>query len=185
MANTMPRFQLHSRSGRRLVDVQPFTFALTAALVLAFVAGGLVAAVEVNVSTALFEFLRLFPWATAVSILALIMVVVFFVTSSDSGSLVIDIITSGGQTEPPTAQRVFWAITEGAVAVVLLLGGGLVALQSVAIASGLPLAILLLIMIGALVRGLQTHVAEGHLDLRPAGEREGSDRGKRSGQGNP
>jgi choline/glycine/proline betaine transport protein len=78
----------------------------------------------------------------------------FFVTSSDSGSLVIDIITAGGKRSPPTAQRVDWASLEGVVAAVLLLGGGLTALQTAAISAGLPFAVLLLVMILCLHREL-------------------------------
>jgi choline/glycine/proline betaine transport protein len=132
----------------------------------------LVEAVQANVSTSLFAFLEAFPGALFASALALVVVIVFFVTSSDSGSLVIDIITAGGNTDPPVAQRLFWAILEGVVAAVLLLGGGLVALQTAAITAGFPLAILLLVMLYTLVKGLQAHVAEQRLDLRPPSELE-------------
>jgi choline/glycine/proline betaine transport protein len=86
--------------------------------------------------------------------LAIVVVVTFFVTSSDSGSLVIDIITAGGNPDPPVIQRLFWAILEGVVAAVLLLGGGLVALQTAAITTGLPFSLVLLGMCFALHRGL-------------------------------
>ncbi|MGD8577928.1 MAG: BCCT family transporter [Lysobacterales bacterium] len=104
------------------------------------------AAVERNIATALFELLRLYPFATITSLLGILLVFVFFVTSSDSGSLVIDIITAGGNLDPPVAQRIFWAITEGVVAAVLLSGGGLLALQTAAITTGLPFAIVLAAM---------------------------------------
>ena len=74
------------------------------------------------------------------------LVVVFFVTSSDSGSLVIDTITAGGKMNAPVPQRVFWCVFEGVVAIVLLAGGGLAALQAMAVATGFPFAILLLLM---------------------------------------
>jgi choline/glycine/proline betaine transport protein len=90
----------------------------------------------------------------AVGGLATLVVITFFITSSDSGSLVIDIITSGGRPNPPTAQRVYWASLEGVVAAVLLVGGGLIALQTAAISAGLPFAVLILLMIVSLHRAL-------------------------------
>jgi choline/glycine/proline betaine transport protein len=81
-------------------------------------------------------------------------VILFFVTSSDSGSLVIDIITAGGKRSPPRAQRVYWATLEGVVAAILLVGGGLTALQTAAISAGLPFAVLILLMVISLHRAL-------------------------------
>ena len=78
----------------------------------------------------------------------------YFVTSSDSASLVIDIITSSADPHPPVGQRVFWALTEGAVAAVLLLAGGLAALQTASILTALPFTAVLLLMCISLVRGL-------------------------------
>ena len=86
------------------------------------------------------------------------MVITFFVTSSDSASLVIDIITAGGNTNPPTIQRIFWAVTEGLVAIVLLMGGGLIAMQTVSIISGLFFAVILLFMCVSLLKGLREEV---------------------------
>jgi choline/glycine/proline betaine transport protein len=94
-----------------------------------------------------------FPLGIITSILAVASIVMFFVTSSDSGSMVIDIITSGGNPDPPVPQRLFWAILEGVVAAVLLVGGGLVALQAAAIATGLPFAVILLLMCVSLRSG--------------------------------
>ncbi len=91
---------------------------------------------------------------TAASLLATLVVITFFVTSSDSGSLVIDMITAGGNPNPPVLQRIFWAGTEGVVAAALLVGGGLIALQTAAIITGLPFAIMLVIMIFSLNRAL-------------------------------
>jgi betaine/carnitine transporter, BCCT family len=76
------------------------------------------------------------------SFLAIVLVIVLFVTS-DSGSLMIDTITAGGKLDAPAAQRVFWAIFEGMVAVALLLGGGLGALQAASVSTGLPFAAVL------------------------------------------
>jgi choline/glycine/proline betaine transport protein len=115
----------------------------------------IVAAVDENISTALFKLLEIYPLTTITSILAIALVFVFFITSSDSGSLVIDIITAGGNLNPPMAQRVFWAVTEGVVAAVLLAGGGLLALQSAAIMTGLPFAVVLVLMCFGLYRAFK------------------------------
>jgi hypothetical protein len=74
-----------------------------------------------------------------------VLVIVFFVTSSDSGSLVIDTITAGGKVDAPVPQRVFWCSFEGLVAIALLLGGGLGALQAMAVSTGLPFTVVLLL----------------------------------------
>lgn len=118
-------------------------------------AGALSTAVQDNVPTAIFRLFEYLPLTTLASILATLLVVTFFVTSSDSGSLVIDIITSGGEHEPPVWQRVFWASIEGVVAAVLLLAGGLTALQTASIASALPFALIMLIVTYGLLRGLR------------------------------
>ena len=95
-------------------------------------------AVNDNVATALFDMLEAFPLTGIVSLVGVLLLVSFFVTSSDSGSLVVDHLTSGGKLDSPKPQRVFWAIMEGLVASVLLLGGGLSALQTAAVATGCP-----------------------------------------------
>lgn len=112
-------------------------------------------AVSADVSTALFKFLEHFPFSSLLSILAMILVVTFFVTSSDSGSLVIDTIASGSKTNTPVWQRVFWASLEGLVAASLLIVGGLEALQSAAITIALPFAIIMLIALWGLFRALR------------------------------
>jgi len=106
----------------------------------------LATAVNENVPTALFVMLEAFPLTQVTSIIGVLLVVSFFVTSSDSGSLVVDHLTSGGKLDSPKPQRVFWAVMEGAIAAVLLLGGGLSALQTMAVTSGLPFAVILLFM---------------------------------------
>ena len=83
------------------------------------------------------------------------LVIIFFVTSSDSGSLVIDTITAGGKVESPTPQRVFWCVFEGAVAIALLLGGGLASLQSMVLSTGILFTAVVLIMCWSLLKGLQ------------------------------
>ena len=112
-------------------------------------------AVQADVSTAMFVMLEHFPLTRAASFVGVVLVTVFFVTSSDSGSLVVDHLTSGGKLDSPVPQRVFWAIMEGLLAAVLLLGGGLTALQSASIATGLPFTLVLLIMCYSLYKGLQ------------------------------
>jgi choline/glycine/proline betaine transport protein len=112
------------------------------------------AAVEADQTTSLFILLDQFPLSIITSFLAIILVLSFFVTSSDSGSLVIDGLTSGGKLHAPVGQRIFWATTEGVVAAVLLLGGGLGALQAGAISTGLPFVIVLLVMCYSLQKGL-------------------------------
>ncbi|PSN76511.1 choline transporter, partial [filamentous cyanobacterium CCP4] len=111
-------------------------------------------AVAEDVATALFVMLQQLPLTGITSLLGIVLVVVFFVTSSDSGSLVVDSLTSGGKLESPIPQRVFWAVTEGVVAAALLLGGGLSALQTASITTGLPFAVVLLIMCYSVHKGL-------------------------------
>lgn len=122
--------------------------------------GGLAKAVQENIPVSLFVFLESFPLAGVTSLLGIIVVISFFVTSSDSGSMVIDIITAGGNPDPPKPQRLFWAILEGVVAAALLVGGGLVALQTAAITTGLPFAIVVLLMCWALYRGFTNYFHE-------------------------
>ncbi len=111
--------------------------------------------VQENVATALFVFIESFPWATVLNVIAIILIASFFITSSDSGSLVVDSLTSGGKLNAPVGQRIFWALAEGLVAAVLLLGGGLKALQTASIATGFPFTILLLIMCYSLLKGVR------------------------------
>ncbi|RAV28086.1 BCCT family transporter [Sinomicrobium soli] len=111
--------------------------------------------VKVDEAIAMFVFLEDFPLPMVLNIIAIILVAGFFITSSDSGSLVVDSITSGGKIDSPVGQRIFWAVMEGAVAAVLLVGGGLKALQTAVIVSGLPFAIILLVMCYSLYKGLR------------------------------
>jgi choline/glycine/proline betaine transport protein len=111
-------------------------------------------AVNDNVATALFVFLEDYPFAFILNVIAIILIAGFFVTSSDSGSLVVDNLTSGGKIDAPVGQRIFWALAEGAVAAVLLIGGGLQALQTATIVTGLPFAIILIVMCFSLYKGL-------------------------------
>lgn len=121
----------------------------------AMAGGGIMEAVNSNVSTALFVFFQDYPLAMVINVIAVILIAGFFITSSDSGSLVIDSLTSGGKIDSPVGQRIFWAVIEGAVAAVLLLGGGLQALRSATIITGLPFAFILLLMCYSLYKGLK------------------------------
>jgi BCCT family betaine/carnitine transporter len=104
----------------------------------------------------LFAMLNELPFAAISSFIGIVLVIAFFVTSSDSGSLVIDTITAGGKIDAPVAQRVFWCVAEGLVAIALLLGGGLGALQAASVSTGLPFAAVLLLGCVALVKGLMS-----------------------------
>ena len=113
-----------------------------------FLTGGYTGVTE-NVETytyelALFKMFEGLPWTTLLSCVAMTLTIIFFVTSSDSGSLIIDIIAAGGKVDAPIPQRVFWCTAEGLVAIALLLGGGLKALQAASLATGFPFAIVLL-----------------------------------------
>lgn len=108
-------------------------------------------------SLAMFQMLTHLPMTGITSFLAIVLVLVFFITSSDSGSLVIDSITSGGKINAPKAQRVFWVITQGSIAAVLLALGGttvLGALQAGAISTALPFTFVLILMCISLAMGL-------------------------------
>ena len=114
------------------------------------------AAVQADLPLQLFSMLDALPLAGITSFIAIILVVVFFITSSDSGSLVIDTIAAGGKVDAPTPQRVFWCVFEGLVAIALILGGGLVALQAMAVSTGLPFTLVLLASCVAVVKGLMS-----------------------------
>lgn len=122
--------------------------------ILQVVRDGYQAATEAELPLQLFAMLEALPLASITSFLAIILVVVFFVTSSDSGSLVIDVIAAGGKVDAPLPQRVFWCTFEGLVAIALILGGGLVALQAMAVSTGLPFTIVLLMSTVAVIKGL-------------------------------
>ncbi len=115
----------------------------------------LISTVQENVATSIYHLFENFPLAEVTNLAAIILVISFFVTSSDSGSLVVDAFTSGGKLRSPVTQRVFWASMEGAVAAILLVGGGLKALQTATITTGLPFAVILIIMAVSLRKGLQ------------------------------
>ncbi len=131
-----------------------------------------------DVSLSLFQMLQHVPLSGLVSFVGIVLVLVFFVTSSDSGSLVIDSITAGGKLDAPVPQRVFWAVAEGLIAATLLVGGGddaLGALQTAAIVVGLPFAGVLMVMCVSLYIGLRHELENAPPEeAPPSDEAEGS-----------
>ncbi|MDN5566549.1 MAG: BCCT family transporter, partial [Psychrobacter sp.] len=127
---------------------------LLAALDPALVSPGLVEAVQADTGSAIFKLVEYYPLTKPLTLLIVIMIVLWFVTSSDSASFVIDMLTAGGDTNPPKIQRLFWATMQGLIAAILLAAGGLGALQAAAIVAGLPFAIVIFVMMYALWRGL-------------------------------
>lgn len=136
--------------------------------------------VQADHAIALFKLLEHLPLTSIVSFITVILIITFFVTSSDSGSLVIDSLASGGVTHTPVWQRVFWASTEGVVAAALLLAGGLGALQTATILSALPFAIIMLIAAVGMWRAL---IIEGHQEVSLTQQMQSSPGGHKSGPG--
>ncbi|WP_422569997.1 BCCT family transporter [Antarcticirhabdus aurantiaca] len=132
--------------------------------------GAISRAVGADLSIALFQFFEYLPLSAVTSTLGVILVAVFFVTSSDSGSMVVDTIASGGSTNTPIWQRIYWCGLEGAVAAALLLAGGLTALQTMTLISALPFTIVLLLLVFGLLKGMRADVArrEEHRYAQPA-----------------
>lgn len=114
----------------------------------------MIAAVNDNISTALYVFFDKFPLAMLLKVLGVVLISSFIITSADSGAIVVDSITSGGIVKTPKYQRVIWAVSTGVIAAVLMYGGGLNALQTVVTISGLPFAILLVFMCYSLYKGI-------------------------------
>lgn len=126
----------------------------------------MIAAVKENISTALFVLLEKIPWTTFLSGLAIVLVAFLFITSSDSGSLVIDNITSGNAKNTSPIQRVFWSFLQGGIAIILLWGGGLEALQTAVVIAGFPFCIILLLMCYSLNKGLQEEFKKNQKKIR-------------------
>ncbi|MEM7221100.1 MAG: BCCT family transporter, partial [Pseudomonadota bacterium] len=103
---------------------------------------------------ALFKMLELLPFGGAVSIICMLLIAIFLITSADSGALVMDTITAGGKLNSPTRQRVFWCLLAGSVATALMVGGGMASMQALTISIGLPFAIVLVVMCVGLLKGL-------------------------------
>jgi len=119
-----------------------------------------------DASVALFEFFKYLPWPGLTSALAVVLVAVFFVTSADSGSLVIDTLAAGGVEDAPVWQRIYWCALEGTAAALLLLAGGLTALQTVTLASALPFAVIMVLLVLGLMRGMKADMSR-RLRARP------------------
>jgi len=117
-------------------------------------------AVNGNVATAIYHLLEQYPLTIFSSILTVILVASFFVTSSDSGSFVVDTLTSGGLHDAPKGQKIFWASMEGLLAAVLLIGGGLTALQTASILTAIPFAFILIIMCYSFYKSLSEYKEE-------------------------
>ncbi|WP_181707670.1 BCCT family transporter [Chthonobacter rhizosphaerae] len=130
-------------------------------------AGAISSAVAEDVPVALFRFLDLLPFSAVTSTLAIILVAVFFVTSSDSGSLVIDKIAAGGAEDTPVWQRVYWCSLEGVTAALLLLSGGLGALQTMTLISALPFTFIMIALTVGLLRGMAADAARSGGGARP------------------
>jgi choline/glycine/proline betaine transport protein len=115
--------------------------------------------VSTNAPVALFVFLENFPFQGFLSFIATLMVIVFFVTSCDSGAMVVDMLCSHGRNDTPVWQRIYWAVGVGLVSAILLTAGGLNALQTMTIATALPFSIILLLSLVGLVKALriETH----------------------------
>ena len=122
-------------------------------------AGAISAAVSTDLSTALFHFLEQLPGAAFTSTLAILLVAVFFVTSADSGALVIDTIASGGADDTPRWQRIYWCLLLGLIAALLLLAGGLGALQAATLGAALPFVVIMILLSIGLVRQMTADVA--------------------------
>tara|TARA_R110000823_G_scaffold195624_2_gene326913 strand:+ start:912 stop:2879 length:1968 start_codon:yes stop_codon:yes gene_type:complete len=120
---------------------------------------GLGAAVQENQAVALFRFLEYLPLSTLLSVIALCMVVIFFITSADSGALVLNMLSARGEDNTPALQRMFWTGIIALTAIVLLLAGGLAALQTAAIATALPFSVALLLAMWGFFKALRLDVA--------------------------
>ncbi len=122
-------------------------------------AGALGEAVKADVTAGLFRFFEYLPLPLVTSTIAVILVTIFFVTSADSGALVVDIIAAGGRHYTSPAQRLYWCALIGIVSAALLLAGGLKALQTITIASALPFTAIMLVLVWGLVRGMNADLA--------------------------
>ena len=129
---------------------------------------GNLAQTATNVDALLFRFFDFFPGSTALSWLAIVLIAVFFVTSADSGAFVIDTIASRGAAHSPVWQRLFWAAVLGATAAILMLAGGLKALQAMTLVAALPVAIIMVLLCYGLWRGMSADRAHYSRELGPA-----------------
>lgn len=135
--------------------------------------GAIAQAVNANLSTALFEFFEFLPGVTITSTLAILLVGVFFVTSADSGSLVIDTLASGGIEDTPRWQRIYWCLVIGATATLLMIAGGLGALQAATLMAALPFCFIMILLAYGLIRQTNADLEGIALETEgpPVGER--------------
>ena len=138
-------------------------FGSTAFHIEIFGQGGITAAVNENITTALFSLLEHFPLSYFSILFVVIAGIIFFVTSSDSGSLVIDFITSGNREKTAVKLRIFWALAEGMVAATLVYGGGLIALQTGSLVTGLPVCIIMLFLCYSILKALRKYQADSKI----------------------
>ena len=124
-----------------------------------YVSDGYTGVAESVPELALFKMLELLPMTGLVSALSVVVITIFFVTSADSGSLVMDTITAGGKMDAPVQQRAFWCILVGVTATALMLGGGMASLQALTLSVGLPFTVVLLCMCVGLIKGLREEIA--------------------------
>lgn len=132
------------------------------------VAHGALAASVGNVDALLFRFFEYLPWFKLVAWLAIVLIAVFFITSADSGAFVVDTIASRGHPDSPIWQRLFWAVVLGVTALVLLLAGGLKALQAMTLVAAVPVTIIMLSLCYGLWKGLEADRAHFTQELAPA-----------------
>ncbi len=131
-----------------------------------FGAGGIAGPSLEDEAFSLFALLQQLPMTWLMSVLGMLVVVIFFITSSDSGSLVDVMVTSGGHRHPPVAYRIFWCVAEGVVAATLLAAGGLVALRTASLTPALPMTVFLLVGCYGLARALRVDAqTEGRPDV--------------------
>jgi glycine betaine transporter len=133
-----------------------------------FGAGGIAEAVEIDSALGFFSMLSFFPFSDILIAVAMFSVAIFFITSSDSGTYVIGMLTSKGNPNPPLPLRIIWGSLEGAVAAVLLLAGGLGALQTASVVGGFPFMIVMLLMLYCLLKALFMELQEESLPLERA-----------------
>lgn len=127
-----------------------------------FHGGNIGAAVAENISTALFITFEQFPMSTVVSLVAILLIGSFFITSADSAAFVLAMLSSNGDMNPSAKMKVIWGVFVAFFAFVLLLAGGLEAVQQVAIITGVPFTILLLLMAVSLYRGVAEEFMPAH-----------------------
>ncbi len=127
--------------------------------------GGIAAQVAKDVSTAIFALFHSFPLPGLLSTLAMLLIPIFFITSADSATFVMAMLTSGGDLEPKAGLKITWGVLESAVAIALLLAGGLSALQTASIASAFPFMIVMIAICVAMGRAFKAELGKEHVEI--------------------